>query len=170
MDAERLYIHSDSRKVTFMPLWLRMGPFGVSSRGRVGVRMGPLSWYGGGRRRKRRAKSSGGSWLAAFLLLGLIGLAVEHWQYTVPIAVVVVPLLIWATRTNSKKAAARHQAWLDGPAPRMTFPGRFTQNWFASNGPRLHPKQVPILFTELRDRGWSNEEIQRRVAPHIRRP
>jgi hypothetical protein len=37
---------------------VRMGPVSVSSRGRVGLRAGPVSMYGGGR---RRSSSSGGS-------------------------------------------------------------------------------------------------------------
>lgn len=47
-----------------MSLWLRAGPFSVSSRGRMGVRVGPVGVYGGGRRR-----SSSGSGAALFGLL-----------------------------------------------------------------------------------------------------
>jgi hypothetical protein len=58
------------------------------------------------------------------------------------------------------------QAWL-GPAPPLTLPSRFTQSWFVSHGPRLHPKQVPVLFAELHRRGWTEDEIQQRVIPHL---
>lgn len=51
---------------------VRVGPFSVSSRGRVGVRAGPVSVYGGGRRRR----NSGGSGAGVGCLGVLIGLAV----------------------------------------------------------------------------------------------
>lgn len=38
-----------------MSIRLRLGPFSVSSRGRVGARVGPVGVYAGGRRRTRRA-------------------------------------------------------------------------------------------------------------------
>jgi hypothetical protein len=38
-----------------MTVWFRLGPFSASSRGRVGVRAGPVGVYGGGRRRPRRS-------------------------------------------------------------------------------------------------------------------
>jgi len=41
-----------------MSVRLRLGPFSISSRGRVGVRAGPVSVYGGGHRRKRRSTSN----------------------------------------------------------------------------------------------------------------
>jgi hypothetical protein len=52
---------------------IRVGPFSVSSRGRVGARVGPVSVYGGGRRRR---SSSGGSSEAAGCIGFLIVLAV----------------------------------------------------------------------------------------------
>jgi hypothetical protein len=44
---------------------IRLGPFSVSSRGRVGVRVGPVSAYGGGRR-----GSSGSEWGEWGVLIG----------------------------------------------------------------------------------------------------
>lgn len=40
-----------------MSLRLRIGPFSIGTSGRVGVRMGPVSWYGGGARRRSQSSS-----------------------------------------------------------------------------------------------------------------
>jgi hypothetical protein len=141
-------------------LWLRAGPFRVSSRGRVGVRLGPVSWYGGGRRRRR--KSSSGGWVVVGVLI-VIGLAIKYWYIAIPLAVGVV----WVIALSRKRAAARHQAWLAGPPPPLSFPGRFTQNWFNANGPSLHPGHIPTLLSELRRRGWSDLDIHERAAPYL---
>jgi hypothetical protein len=53
------------------------------------------------------------------------------------------------------------------PAPLPPLPKRFTQSWFAENGPRLHSEQVPVLLAELHRRGWTEAEIERRVIPHL---
>lgn len=42
-----------------MGIRLRLGPFSISSRGRVGVRVGPVSAYGGGRGRRRTKARQG---------------------------------------------------------------------------------------------------------------
>jgi hypothetical protein len=57
-----------------------MGPFSVSSRGRVGVNAGPVSFYGGG---SRRSSSGGGGLLAGLIALGVL------------IIVVMWPLSLW---------------------------------------------------------------------------
>ena len=44
--------------IPYMSVRLRLGPFRISSRGRVGVRVGPVSVSGGGYRRKRRSASN----------------------------------------------------------------------------------------------------------------
>lgn len=148
-----------------MSLWFRLGPLGMSSRGRVGVRMGPVSWYGGGRRRRRNASS--GSLLVVVLVLGLIVLAIEYWYVTLPIAAVAILLGALVAKHSREKAAARYQAWLEGPPPPLAFPGRFTQNWFLSNGSDLHPRHMPLLAKELRRRGWSDNDIAERAAPYL---
>lgn len=71
-----------------------------------------------------------------------------------------------ALRREQQRGEAR-EAWLRGPPPRLRLPGRFTQNWFADYGPRLHPGQVPALLEELHRRGWKDLDIQRRVAPYL---
>ena len=44
--------------IHYMSVRLRLGPFSVSSRGRVGVRVGPVLVSGGGHRRKRFTSSN----------------------------------------------------------------------------------------------------------------
>ena len=148
-----------------MSVWLRAGPVRISSRGRMGVRLGPVSVYGGGRRRNR--SSSGGTLLGLLVVLALIGLAIEYWFITIPIAAVVVAVAVVGMRNTRRRAVERHQAWLDGPPPPLIFPGRFTPNWFVRNGPYLHPGQVPVLLAELRRRGWSEADIEQRAAPFL---
>jgi hypothetical protein len=170
---------------------IRMGPVSVSSKGRVGVRAGPVSVYGGGRRRRSRRRSSsgggGGALIALFGILLVVGLAIEYWYIVVPVLVVV--LVIAGAGSNQKKqreaeqAAAAKQAraaagqarieaqrrWLEGPPPVLHVPGRFTENWFAANVPSLHPGQVPALLEELHERGWTDQRIEKRVGPYLLR-
>jgi hypothetical protein len=162
---------------------IRMGPVSVSSKGRVGVRAGPVSVYGGGRRRSRRRSSrgeGGGTLIALFGVILVVGLAVEYWYIVVPILVVV--LIAVVAMSNQKKqreaerAAAVEQArieaqhrWLEGPPPVLRVPGRFTENWFAAHVPSLHPGQIPSLLEELHERGWTDQRIEKRVRPYLLR-
>jgi hypothetical protein len=172
-----------------MGMRIRMGPVSVTSKGRVGVRAGPVSVYGGGRRRRsrRRSSSGGGALIALFGVILVVGLAVEYWYIIVPVLVVV--LVITVAGANQKKqraaekAAAAKQAraaagqarieaqhrWLEGPPPVLRVPGRFTENWFAANVPSLHPGQVPALLEELHERGWTDQRIDKRVRPYLLR-
>ena len=59
-----------------MSLWLRAGPLSVSSRGRMGVRAGPVSVYGGGR---RRSSSGSGATLVVLLIAFGILIFVVMW-------------------------------------------------------------------------------------------
>src|SRR5689334_8931038 len=91
-----------------MSLRVRMGPFSVSSRGRVGVSAGPVSWSGGGSR--RRSGGGGVGLLGGLFFLGLIGLAVEYairyWYVTVP----ALAFLGWlAVAIHRASARAREQ-------------------------------------------------------------
>jgi hypothetical protein len=83
-----------------------------------------------------------------------------------------IPLL----RSSGRRAAQRRQRsraayadWLAGPPPALEMPGRFTAKWIAENVPTLHPGQVPVLVEEMRRRGWSAAEIERRVEPYVDR-
>lgn len=187
-----------------MGMRLRMGPVSVSSRGRVGVRVGPVSAYGGGRRRRRSSSNSGGGGI----LIGIVAIAVvvavavKYWYVALPLLVVGTFVTVAIVKASAKAAknrqeeaarlyreeqareahlrAVRHaadmeararaeQAWLAGPPPALRVPGRFTDKWFAENVPGLHPGQVPVLLEELRDRGWTDERIARRVQPYLLR-
>ena len=195
-----------------MSLWLRAGPVSVSSRGRVGARVGPVGIYGGGRRRS--SSGSGGFvgfMIAAVVVLTVVVVAVmwplslfghaigltpswhqlmnrdHHWmhqhyalvglRYLGAAVILVAVLAVLATpllRRSSRRAEERRQRaraayaeWLAGPPPALEMPGRFTAKWIAENVPTLHPGQVPVLVEEMRRRGWSAADIERRVAPYL---
>jgi hypothetical protein len=163
-----------------MSIWLRGGPFKVSSRGRVGVRVGPVSAYAGGRH--RRSSSSGGGMvlLGIFALAVVLAIAVKYWYIAVPFLILIVAVVIAGAKGQAEKAAAQAAAdeqarveaqreWLQRPPPVLYLPGRFTENWFAANVPGLHPSQVPVLLEELHERGWTDERIEKRVRPYLLR-
>jgi hypothetical protein len=145
-----------------MSMRLRLGPVSLSSSGRVGVHAGPVSVYGGGRRRR-----SGGGFVGLLLVMGVIGAAIEYWYVSVPLAVLVGALAIWALHARNARQAAALSAWLACPPPPLPMPGRFTENWLAANVPTLHPGQIPMLERELRARGWAQARIDERVGPYI---
>jgi hypothetical protein len=70
---------------------------------------------------------------------------------------------------HERRAREAHEAWLAAPPPPLRLPGRFTQNWIANNVPELHPGQVPVLMEELTRRGWTDQDIERRVAQYLPR-
>lgn len=55
-----------------MGLWINSKHFGISSRGRVGARLGPVRVYAGGRRRRSSSSASGGSIIGITVALALI--------------------------------------------------------------------------------------------------
>lgn len=55
---------------------IRVGPVSVTSRGRVGVKAGPLYVSGGGRRRKSGSSSGMGALLAVIIAVGIVIFAV----------------------------------------------------------------------------------------------
>lgn len=71
-----------------------------------------------------------------------------------------------AERANQARIA--HAQWLAGPPPPLQLPGRFTQTWITQHVPQLHPGQIPVLFAELRRRGWTELDIDQRVKPYVR--
>jgi hypothetical protein len=88
--------------------------------------------------------------------------------------VVLTLLAIPLMRSTARRAEERRQRaraafaeWLAGPPPGLQMPGRFTAKWIAENVPTLHPGQVPVLIEEMRRRGWSTADIERRVAPYL---
>lgn len=71
-----------------MALGVRLGPFRVSSSGRVGVSAGPFSVSGGGRRRRKRGGGGGGVGPIGALFLISVVIAVV-------VVVVMWPLSLW---------------------------------------------------------------------------
>lgn len=122
---------------------IRLGPFSLSSRGRAGVRVGPVSFYGGGRRRKRRSASNSRT-------------RFQDRQRA-------------STTSVRERDPVRLEAWLKAPPPQLILPHRFTQNWFQENAASIHPGQARALVAELRSRGWSQDDIERRAKPHLQR-
>ena len=126
-----------------MSVRIRLGPFSVSSRGRVGVRVGPVSVSGGGHRRKRSSASN-------------TRRSPQVSQRT-------------SMPPNRQRDPMDLEAWLKAPPPRLKLPERFTQNWFAEHAAEIHPGQLVALIEELISRGWSREDIERRAVPQLKR-
>jgi hypothetical protein len=113
--------------------------------------------------------------MGAFMLVVIVvALVAKFW----PIMVVgiIIFVVVWAAtkEKRAEQAAARakaqaeeRQRWLQAPPPRLYVPTRFSEQWFATNVPRLHPGQVPTLFRELRARGWSEQKIHQRLARYL---
>ncbi len=147
---------------------VRLGPVSVTSKGRVGVRAGPVSLYAGGR--GRRPRRSGGGGLIAFITIAcLIALIVKFWYIALSVAIAVGLAAVLVRRRSARQARERERRWLAGPPPPLALPGRFTENWFGSHVPSMHPGQVPDLFEALRERGWTPERIEKRVTPYLKR-
>jgi hypothetical protein len=156
---------------------LGVGPFSVSSRGRIGVRAGPVSVSGGGfRRRKGGGGEEIASVVAMIIAIGVVAvLAIKFWYVVVPVLCLLAWRVVVVRRDAGIKTAERRQAeekayraWLAGPAPTLLVPGRFTDAWFARNVRDLHPGQIPALISELHSRGWTEDKIAARVSPYIR--
>jgi len=50
----------------------------------------------------------------------------------------------------------------------FSWPGRFTDAWFAANVPRLDAAQLAALRSELYRRSWTDQEIEDRALVHAR--
>jgi len=156
-----------------------MGPVSISSRGRVGIKAGPVSFYGGGARRRRSRSDEGGGALAVLVAVAFaIAIVITYWYVAVPVLLVSGALAVGVSNVNKRRRVERLAAleqeeaesrrrWLEAPPPQLLLPGRFTENWFASNVPSLHPGQVAGFLEELRERGWADERIQKRVMPYL---
>jgi len=149
-------------------LWFRAGPVRLSSRGRVGVGAGPFSFYAGGRSRRRGQYAGCWAVVLGLILVGavLVELA-RYWYYSVPALFAL--LFVWGklAARSKRKREAKYRAWLTAPPPPLVFPGRFTPNWFRTNGARLHPGHIAPLLVELRRRGWSEDDIAQRAEPYL---
>jgi hypothetical protein len=162
-----------------MTLRIRMGPVSVSSRGRVGVRAGPVSWSGGGGRgRKPSKKSSDGQGCGALLVivlgLAVIGLAIKYWYIAVPVLAIAGGATLWGRklardevikRAQIEAAAAQAKVLADDAARvrqqedtlRLEAERRVRRDaqlaaWLVAPPPRL---QAPGRFTE----NWFAEQV-----------
>jgi|SRR6516225_330757 hypothetical protein len=55
-------------------------------------------------------------------------------------------------------------------APRPDgLPHRITDAWIRKTVPRLSTDQVAYVINEMRNRGWTQDELHRRVYPYVRR-
>lgn len=85
---------------------VRLGPLSVSNRGRVGVRAGPVSAYGGGSSRRR------GGIVGPILVVALVvAVIVQYWYVivgllTLGLAGIALVALLQARRSPSSAAAA----------------------------------------------------------------
>jgi HEAT repeats len=48
------------------------------------------------------------------------------------------------------------------------LPARFTQRWIEETMPILDQRQVDHVIAVMRQRGWTDEELRRRVLPYVR--
>lgn len=53
------------------------------------------------------------------------------------------------------------------PTSTLDMPKRFTQRWLVENVPELSPDELVQVIAELRRRGWTNADLERRVIPHL---
>jgi hypothetical protein len=157
-----------------MPVRIRMGPFGASSRGSFGVRAGPVSAYTRGRRRS--GGGSGAGWGLLVVLAGVatvVYYAVRYWYFTIPGLLVLGWLGVRASRKSAERQQQRlaaeeavYQEWLRNPAPPLPLPGSFTPNWFARDAPSFHPGHIKTLEAELPRRGWGERRIRDQARPY----
>jgi hypothetical protein len=142
-----------------MSLWFRAGPFSASTRGRVGVRVGPVGYTTGGRRR-RQSESTAAGWVALFILalvavavlavvrLVILGVVyvVNHWMF-----VLAVLLGIWLLLASPKLYRRRRRA----RAERRKI--RSLRHLLEESGGRIRK-------SEARKAGFSTSTIERAMA------
>jgi hypothetical protein len=176
--------------VAVYPAWMarvRVGPLSYGPKGRRGIHAGPFS----------ASYNVHNPAFGAFMLLVVVLAVVSKiWPLLLVGAVVFVPVwLVTKGKRDASAAEARRQAairdetaqrlaaerdaaeaqarakaqreWLEGPPPTLYVPRRFSEDWFATNVPHLHPGQVPTLVEEMRARGWSEQRIQQRLPRYL---
>jgi hypothetical protein len=72
-----------------LSLWFRIGPFGISSRGRASAHVGPVSVSGGGRRIRPGPTAS-----IVFAIALLVGALILYWEAILITALVALPVVI----------------------------------------------------------------------------
>ncbi len=51
---------------------------------------------------------------------------------------------------------------------RTQFPARFTQTWIETHVPNLEPAEMRAVMSELRRRGWTEDDLRDRVEPYVK--
>jgi len=49
------------------------------------------------------------------------------------------------------------------------LPARFTDQWIRRTMPRLNPEQTAHAVAVMRQRGWTDDDLRRRVYPYVRK-
>jgi hypothetical protein len=70
--------------------------------------------------------------------------------------------VVRAVRGGGSRKARSTTSRADG------LPHRFTDAWIRANMPRLTSQQAAYVLEDMRRRGWSENELQRRVYPYVR--
>jgi hypothetical protein len=144
---------------------VRIGPLSYGPGGRRGIHLGPFS----------ASYNMNNRFMGGLMLLVIVVAIVQAlWPVLLGAAVLTVIVLVLTknTRAARRKATRQRQAeelqhWLDGPPPTLYVPTRFSEQWFAANVPRLHPGQIPVLFAEMKARGWSDQHIAQRLGRYL---
>lgn len=141
-----------------MSIRLRLGPFSVTSRGRVGVRVGPVSVSGGGARRKRNSPSSTrSSSQAAFERQIADG---DRWLRKHPQALRAAGERIKRDRATQRaadrlakrqsRASSKAAAWWQRRGGVLVVPPTESRGEVVNNAPTETPLRVPEMETSGR--------------------
>ncbi len=68
----------------------------------------------------------------------------------------------WSIRVS---AVSPHGDWIEDFAPPPLFPARIGDAWLKSNVPTMSDKKYAALLVRLKQKRWTEEELQRRVYP-----
>jgi hypothetical protein len=163
-------------------VWFRFGPFGVSSRGRASVGVGPVTVTGGGRRRASSSPGVGRVLFGVLLLITLVWLGVAAlWSWspggTILIFLAVPTLIVlwlrrwWKNEVEKARRALEEQEVAREHARSLhaKLPARVTDSWISETVPLLPAEEVPYLVNELRRRGWTWEALDYRLMPFVGR-
>jgi hypothetical protein len=70
--------------------------------------------------------------------------------------------IVRAVRGGGRRSTKAQPTRSDG------LPARFTQEWIERTMPRLDRQQAAHVISVMRARGWSDDELRRRVLPYVR--
>ena len=107
-------------------------------------------------------------WRVPLSLLAIAVIAYAIWR--VVLRPLLRPLRTKLQEADEEKARQNEEVvrqWLRGPPPVLEVPARFSEQWFATTIPSMHPGQWPSLDRELRARGWTTEKIETRLSRYV---